>query len=180
MQKKAWQLVMLLAVDFALLILISSVTAQALHLGQRGERVLAVQEQLAESGFFSGNKNGILDFGTRKAIKKFQKANGLEASGKTDFATLDAMGISSRTAECFTPEAEILARCIQASGCRNFPEMLAKGIEILESTKGISTLCGYAYDNLPEIDFSREPICDAYSAAVQSIGIFSEQTDSFF
>jgi len=180
MHKKAWQLVMLLAVDFALLVLITSVNAQALHLGQSGERVLAVQEQLAKSGFFRGDKSGRLDFATRKAIKNFQKTNGLESSGKTDYATLEAMGISSRTAECFTPEIEILARCIQSSGCRTYPEMLEKGVEILEAAKGITTLCGYAYDNLPEIDFSSEPICEAYSAAVQALGVFSEQTDSLF
>ena len=180
MHKKAWQLVMLLAVDFALLVLISSVSSRALHLGQSGERVLAVQEQLAQAGFFNGNKSGMLDLGTRKAIKNFQKANALEASGKTDYTTLKTMGISSRTAECFTPEIEILAQCIQASGCRTYPEMLAKGIEILKTAKGISTLCSYACDNLPDIDFSREPICKAYSAALQALGIFSEQTDSLF
>ena len=180
MHKKSWQLVMLLAVDFALLVLISSVTAQALHLGQSGERVLAVQQQLSESGFFCGEKSGRLDFATRNAIKKFQKANALEPSGKTDYATLEAMNISSRTAECFTPEIEILARCIQSSGCNTYPEMLEKGIEILKAAKGISTLCGYAYDNLSEVDFSREPICEAYSAALHALGIFSEQTDSLF
>lgn len=179
--KKLWLLVMLLALDFALLVLISSANAQAVHLGCNGERVLAVQKKLEKAGFLKNTADGSFSLETRSALKKFQKANNIEASGETDYQTLDALKISSRTALCFTAEAELLARCIQQSGCHGYHEMLEKGCEILRQTNGISTIAYYAANNFSDnIVSTDEPSCQAYSAAVQAIGIFSQQTDSLF
>lgn len=182
--KKLWHLVMLLAFDLALLILISSLIctrSYAMHLGSEGERVSQVQQHLAQCGFYEGEANGIFSLETRSALKKFQKNCGMKANGETDYETLEALGISSRTAVCFTAEAELLARCIQLSGCLSYHEMLEKGVEILESTGGIGTLGNYAASTFPDI-FSEvdEPMCQAYSAAVQAMGIFSQQTHSLF
>lgn len=172
---------MLLAFDFALLMLISSANAQAMHLGFSGERVLTVQQQLAKAGFYAGKCSGEFNLETRSAIRKFQKANGLEVNGETNFETLEAMGISSRTSVCFTAEAELLARCIQQSGCHGYHEMLDKGIEILRESGGMNTLGKYAADNFSDsLIYAGEPSCTAYSAAVQAIGIFSQQANSLF
>ena len=180
MNKKSWHILMLLAFDFALLVLITSANAQALHLGHSGEKVIVIQQQLAKNGYYSGSINGKLGFDTRSAIKSFQKDCGFDASGETDYETLTAMGISSRTAECFALETEILARCIQESDCINYHEMLEKGTEILKSTSGIITLSSYAANKFPNIDYTKEPSCESYSAALQVLGFFSEQSDGIF
>lgn len=174
--KKLWHLVMLLTVDLALLILIASVCAskaQAMCLGCSGERVAAIQQRLAEMGVYSGLPTGEYNLETRRAIKKIQHENGLAASGETDFETLAAMGINSRTALCFTAEAELLARCIQLSNCQSYPEMLEKGIEILKETESPNTLGKYIAQNFPDFLFhTNEPTSQAYSAALQAIRSF--------
>ena len=182
MNKKLWHIVMLLAIDLSMLILISSfISANALHLGASGERVLTVQEQLAEKGFFKGEADGLFCPKTRKSLKKFQKSNGIEASGKTDYETLSALRISSRTGESFTSDTMLLARCIEKGGFMSHHEMLSEGLKILEYTRSIKTLADYALENYPDIvSKADEPPYDAYSAALQAKRIFSEQTDSLF
>lgn len=182
--KKLWYLAILLAFDLALLILISSLISTkslAMHLGSGGERVSRVQQQLAEFGFYEGNADGTFSLKTRSALKKFQKNNGIAASGKTDYETLEALGISSRTAVCFTAEAELLARCIQLSGCHSYHEMLEKGIEILNECSGINTLGKYASAGFSDcLIYADEPDSTAYSAAIQAMGIFSQKTHGLF
>lgn len=48
-------------------------------------------------GYYSGSVDGIYGSGTEKAVKKFQKANGLTADGIAGKATLNAMGITSKS-----------------------------------------------------------------------------------
>ena len=66
-----------------------SPTPPSLQLGFKGsEAVRAVQRRLKELGYYSGSADG--DFGpnTEKAVKEFQKANGLSADGKVGSRTL--------------------------------------------------------------------------------------------
>lgn len=179
--KKLWHLVMLLAIDLALLILIGSLSAartQAMFLGCSGERVAAVQQKLSQAGFYSGLSDGEYCIETRSAVRKFQSENGLPTDGETSFETLSAMGITSRTALCFTSEAELLARCIQQSGCNTYPQMLKKGIEILGITGGSVTLGQYISDTFPDfLNHADEPTSQAYSAALQAIRLFLQQPD---
>ena len=180
--KKLWYLTMLFAFDLAMLILISSFnSANAVYLGCKGERVIKIQEQLYESGYFSGETNGFFGFDTRSALKEFQKSNGINPSGKTDYSTLSAFNISSRTALCFDFRTELLARCIQLSNCSSYPEMLDKGLEILNTVSRADTLGSYADRNFPDLfSNTNEPSDISYSAAMQAIRIFSQQTDGFF
>lgn len=183
-QNKPWQLVMLLAVDLAMLILISSLAGtkgSAMHIGSDGERVFQVQQRMSQLGLYSGECDGIYSLKTRSAVKSFQKSNLIEATGKTNYETLSAMGIDSRTAACFTAEAELLARCINQSECISYGDMLNKGIEILEQTSGLTTLGEYAASACTDTsEFFGEPMCQTYSAAVQAMRIFSQQTHSLF
>lgn len=173
---------MLLAVDLAMLIFISSLNdASAFYLGSRGERVIKIQERLCEWGYFSGEPNGFFCFGTRSALRKFQKSQGINPSGRTDFGTLSALDISSRTALCFESRTDLLARCIQKSGCTSCSRMLVKGLEILEAVGGADTLGSYAAQNFPDLySETNEPSEASYSAAVQAFRIFSQQSDGFF
>ena len=182
--KKLWYLTLLLALDFALLILISSAVSekcQAVHLGSCGEKVIHIQTRLAELGFFVGECDGLFSPATRTAVRDFQQSACIEASGDADFKTVEALGINSRTGECFTAEAELLARCIALSECISYPEMVEKGIEILKNASGIGTLASYAVSTYPDLlQKTNEPMCEAYSAAVQAMRIFLKQPDSFF
>ncbi len=63
-------------------------TPKSMRLGFQGEAVRTVQRRLKELGYYSGSIDG--DFGkeTEKAVKAFQKANGLSADGKVGEQTL--------------------------------------------------------------------------------------------
>lgn len=63
--------------------------------GSSGSEVRKIQEKLKRWGYYSGSVDGIYGSGTEKAVKKFQKANGLTADGIAGKATLAAMGITS-------------------------------------------------------------------------------------
>ncbi len=167
--KKLWQLVTLLAADLALLVLISllsSPTAGAMHMGHSGEKVAVIQQKLYENNFYSGKISGKYSLETRTAVKDFQKHAKLDANGETDYATVKALGISSRTNLCFTAETELLARCVQGSG---YGAMLKKAEEILDKAKAARTLGSYVCEYYPDIINSPEPSPEAYAAALQAM-----------
>ena len=49
--------------------------------GKSSERIKDIQACLKSAGYYSGNVDGVKGPMTKKAIKEFQKANGLEADG---------------------------------------------------------------------------------------------------
>ena len=63
-------------------------TPKSMRLGFQGESVRTVQRKLRDLGYYKGSIDG--DFGaeTEKAVKAFQKANGLTADGKVGEQTL--------------------------------------------------------------------------------------------
>lgn len=64
--------------------------------GQAGmdkEEVKKVQEALKDKGHYQGPVDGILGPTTRAALKKFQSAQGLEATGELDEETKKQLGI---------------------------------------------------------------------------------------
>ena len=63
-------------------------TPQSMRLGFQGEAVRTVQRKLKELGYYNGSIDG--DFGaeTEKAVKEFQRCNGLTADGKVGEQTL--------------------------------------------------------------------------------------------
>ena len=165
-----WKLVTVLAVNLMLLAAVLLAEAEAARLGDSGERVALIQHELEKRKFFNGAVNGVFDIETRKGISSFQSLSGFEKSGEADYRTLSALGLDSRYSDCFSLQTELLARCVQLSGCLTFPEMLAKGAEILEKTGGASTLGDYITRNYPDfLKKSREPSDEAYNAALQVI-----------
>jgi peptidoglycan hydrolase-like protein with peptidoglycan-binding domain len=61
--------------------------------GATGAAVKEVQCQLRDYGFYTGGLDGIFGYNTEQAVIKFQQANGLEATGRVDQKTYDALGI---------------------------------------------------------------------------------------
>lgn len=51
-----------------------------------------VQQELAQAGYYSGPIDGILGDGTRRAIRDFERANGLPVDGRIDTELLRSMG----------------------------------------------------------------------------------------
>ena len=52
-----------------------------------------VQEALAEKGYYRGQIDGIVGFGTRNALRAFQSDQGLPITGVIDRYTLDALDV---------------------------------------------------------------------------------------
>lgn len=71
----------------------STYTYFQLHLLSGMPLVLTVQERLKAARFDPGRLDGILRPETHDAIRSFQNAKGLPATGEMDEATFDALGI---------------------------------------------------------------------------------------
>jgi peptidoglycan hydrolase-like protein with peptidoglycan-binding domain len=48
------------------------------------DQIKEAQEGLSKAGFYKGKETGMLDRSTRKAIRKYQKANKLPVTGRLD------------------------------------------------------------------------------------------------
>jgi peptidoglycan hydrolase-like protein with peptidoglycan-binding domain len=58
------------------------------------ERVMIMQRELAERGFYDGKIDGIAGPETRSALREFQNRNGLAATGELNASTADALGMN--------------------------------------------------------------------------------------
>ena len=58
------------------------------------ELAMKVQSQLAQSGYYHGPINGVIDSNTRQAIRAFQKAHGLRETGLVDPGLLTSLNLS--------------------------------------------------------------------------------------
>jgi peptidoglycan hydrolase-like protein with peptidoglycan-binding domain len=67
------------------------------------DRITEIQQALAKDGSFTGTPNGKWDDSTVEAMRKFQDAHGLNASGKIDAKTLQQLGLGSQTAGVAAP-----------------------------------------------------------------------------
>ncbi|MEG1559412.1 MAG: spore cortex-lytic enzyme [Clostridia bacterium] len=84
------------AIVIALALALYPITAYAvLKVGARGEDVKKLQTKLKQWGYYSDSLDGIFGSNTEKAVKVFQKANGLTADGIVGTQTLKSLGISA-------------------------------------------------------------------------------------
>ena len=68
--------------------------------------VEAIQRTLVERGYDPGAIDGAMGWRTRGALRQFQRSVGLPATGRTDDATLAALGMKPRTGAEPEPEAD--------------------------------------------------------------------------
>ena len=66
----------------------------------------AIQRTLVERGYDPGAIDGAMGWRTRGALRQFQRSVGLPATGRTDDATLAALGMKPRTGAEPEPEAD--------------------------------------------------------------------------
>ena len=72
-----------------LLALLPMLTAEAaLRRGSKGEEVSAVQRRLKQWGYYDGAVDGVYGAATERAVRLFQKKNGLDADGLAGEETL--------------------------------------------------------------------------------------------
>lgn len=137
--RELWQITLIVAINLALLIIIIfSSHADAVCLGHSGEKVAAIQRSLLQKNFYHGEINGEYDFGTRNAVKKFQRKSGIETTGEADFETIESLGLCAEREECFSVEAELLARYLKLCGGADYPEMLDCAEKILSESKNLT------------------------------------------
>ena len=169
------------AAIFAVAALNHNTSAQPVYsqVGSRGAEVEAIQQLLKEYGLFHEEITGYFGAQTEKAVKAYQKANGLAQTGIADRATLAKMGITIGSIPAAT-EANIalLARIISAEG-RGEPYVgqVAIGAVIcnrIEHPSFPDTLQGVIYQNgaftaLVDGQFN-EPVAEsAYQAAADAL-----------
>ncbi|HZJ83624.1 MAG TPA: peptidoglycan-binding protein, partial [Clostridia bacterium] len=79
---------------------------QTLRQGSRGNQVKTLQQKLNELGFNAGGADGIFGSGTRAAVIRFQKANGLAADGIVGPASIAKLYPPAKTPEPEKPKPE--------------------------------------------------------------------------
>ena len=79
---------------------------RTLKVNSSGEDVYWMQRKLTDLGYYSGKCSGTFLAGTQNAVKAFQKANGLSATGTADVKTLNLLYAEELSA---TPTPEVAA-----------------------------------------------------------------------
>ena len=113
---------------FLALMLLFSARAAVLEVGSKGSDVQKVQKRLIQYGYLDGTADGRYGDATRKAVRLFQKRNGLEIDGKVGEKTAAALGVtlskksgssaakaaSASSAEYVSADHRLLAKCVYA------------------------------------------------------------------
>ena len=119
------------------------------RLGSTGSEVTKIQTKLKNWGYYKGSVDGKYGTQTQKAVKEFQRKNGLTADGIAGSSTLAAMGISSSSSTASNNDVYLLARAIngEARG-EPYAGQVAVGAVILNRVKHPSfpnTVAGVVY-----------------------------------
>jgi murein DD-endopeptidase MepM/ murein hydrolase activator NlpD len=84
---------------------------------ERGARVVALQQALIRAGIpVPGGADGAFGSGTLGAVRAFQLAKGLPATGKVDQATANALGLSPQNAPAPEPAVNIVLQARPVGG----------------------------------------------------------------
>ena len=134
--------------------------ASVLRQGRRGDTVRTVQNKLRRWGYYSGSVDGIYGPATERAVRAFQKKNGLTVDGIVGRATFQALGmpVSSGSSSSgggssgggYTDaDTYLLARCIygEARG-ESYTGQVAVGAVVLNRVKSPefpNTIAGVIY-----------------------------------
>ncbi len=169
--KKSFKLLMLIAVNLALLILISDfceISSFAINLGENGERIAALQKSLKEKGFYCGEINGLYDFSTRKAVNGFKSQN--KITSETDYELISSLGLYSEGYECCCAEAELLAKHLKYNGFIIYNFMVEECEDLIAKSEN-----GSLYRNIIDMtdDINRflneKPTSEQYKAAYETL-----------
>lgn len=145
----------ILALQLALLIGLGTARAVTYRQGSTGEQVRVIQDKLKRWGYYDGQVDGIYGSGTRQAVAKFQRKNGLAVDGVAGPNTLRALGMSvsggsfGSGTSAVDHDVALLARVISAEARGEpYAGQVAVGAVILnrvEHPSFPSTLAGVVY-----------------------------------
>lgn len=150
--------------------------------------VKLIQTKLKRWGYYSGAVDGIYGSGTKSAVKKFQKKNGLTADGIVGDKTLAAMGITasmlsggssaSSGGNYTSSDTQLLARLIYAEARgESYTGQVAVGAVVLNRVKSASfpnTISGviyqpYAFTCVSDGQINYSPNATALKAAKDAL-----------
>ena len=148
-------LALLFAVNIALILIAQTAQAATYRQGSSGEQVRVIQDKLKRWGYYDGAVDGIFGSATAKAVRYFQRTNGLTEDGVVGKDTLAALGMfntgtgTSSGAAAQDATVNLLARVISAEA-RGEPYVgqVAVGAVILnrvEHPSFPSTVAGVVY-----------------------------------
>ncbi|ARV57567.1 cell wall-binding protein [Nostocales cyanobacterium HT-58-2] len=86
---RAWKYMLPLAIALSVLSSVSS--ALALEKGDRGPSVRNLQQQLQRAGFYQASVSEVYDSSTEAAVRRFQRAAGLDVNGIAESKTLQKL-----------------------------------------------------------------------------------------
>ena len=115
--KKLKLLTTCLVVILIAILVATPALAAAIVKGDSGSQVTKIQERLKLWGYYTGAVDGIFGSSTEKAVKYFQRTNGLTADGIVGSATGRALGItikSSGSGGLSSSELNLLAHLVYA------------------------------------------------------------------
>lgn len=148
-------LVLLFAVNIALILIAQSARAATYRQGSSGEQVRVIQDKLKRWGYYDGAVDGIFGRATEKAVRYFQRTNGLAEDGIVGARTLAALGMfntgsgTSSGAAAQDATVNLLARVISAEARGEpYAGQVAVGAVILnrvEHPSFPSTVAGVVY-----------------------------------
>ena len=149
-------LLVLFAVNVAVILFAQSVQAATYRQGSTGEQVRVIQDKLKRWGYYDGAVDGIFGSATEKAVRYFQRSNGLTDDGIVGARTLAALGMnntgsssSSSGAAAQDETVALLARVISAEARGEpYAGQVAVGAVILnrvEHPSFPSTIAGVVY-----------------------------------
>ena len=91
-------------------------TCPSLETGAQGEDVVLLQGFLKDAGYLSGAADGDYGDATRRAVRKFQKANGLKGTGVCDSLTISTINRLAAEAALAAQEASLEQEAGTAKG----------------------------------------------------------------
>lgn len=128
------------------------------RVGSRGEEVRQIQTKLKQWGYLDGAVDGVYGAATEKAVRSFQRKNGLNADGIAGTQTLRALGINPSSSSGSTggtvggfsdSDYRLLARIISAEARgESYEGQVAVGAVVLNRVRHSSfpnTVAGVVY-----------------------------------
>lgn len=171
----------LIAAGTLLAALIPAAEAATYKKGSSGAVVSQIQTKLKNWGYYAGDVDGIYGSATERAVRAFQRKNGLTADGKAGAQTLEALGLpadsggnSGGSGGMTGAQVDLLARLISAEArSEPYSGQVAVGAVVLNRIRHPSfpnTLSGVIYQSgaftcITDGQFN-EPVAEsAYRAA---------------
>ena len=117
--RKYYRLLLLVLFATVLAVVCAVPVSAVLREGSRGNEVRTVQQKLKNWGYYEGEVDGIFGPLTTKAVKSFQRKNGLTADGIVGSQTYAALGMkatSNSGSNSYQNDINMLARMIAAEG----------------------------------------------------------------